>query len=365
MSEQPPWAPPQPQPQPSHPQSAHPQPSQAWPPPQLPTNPYGYPPPQNPYAAPPNAYRYPPPSPYSYPTSPPAHRARNLVIGGIVLALVVAVVGVEAARPKAPTATSSGSFPASGQAPASPGAATQPNQATQPNKAQPNPSLSSDGVTASSSLSAISGVEVFTDDFTDPDSGWWTGSDPKGAVMAYSSDGYTITSAVRAHWLSYAPTDDAEQQLNLNMTAHESAGAAAQAGFGLGCRRGPDSTTNVRYEFIVNESNEWFIERNSGPVSLTSEPTTLDHGDLPSSLGTQDLSITAICATLADGQTTRLALFVGGQKVADITNVAVLDSDGWLGALISSSSGDSSSTTTVYAYTESDLGNDGILAANT
>ena len=121
----------------------------------------------------------------------------------------------------------------------------------------------------------------------------------------------------------------------------------------------------MRYEFIVNESNEWFIERNEGPVTLSSTPTMLDHGDLPASLGTQDLSITAICATLADGQTTRLALFVGGQKVADITDVASLDSDGWLGAFISSSSDGASSTTTVYAYTESDLGNDGIIAANT
>jgi hypothetical protein len=356
------------------PQNPYPAPQNPYPAPQnpyaAPQNPYAAPqnpyagPPQNPYAAAPNGYLYPSPSPYRYAPSPPAHRGRNLLIGGIVLALIVAVIGVEAAHPKSSSATSSGSFPANAQAPASPTTA-QPNQATQPNQSQPSAGTSSDGVTATSTLSAISGVEVFADDFTDPDSGWWTGSDPGGAVMAYSPDGYTITSAVRAHWLSYAPFDDPEQQINMNLTAHESAGAAAQSGFGLACRRGPDSTTNVRYEFIVNESNQWFIERNEGPVTLASTPTTLDHGDLPAALGTQDLSITGICATLADGQTTRLALFVGGQKVADITDVQALDSDGWLGALISSSSGAATSTTTVYDYTESDLGNDGILAANT
>ena len=147
------------------------------------------------------------------------------------------------------------------------------------------------------------------------------------------------------------------------MTAHESAGAPTEAGFGLVCRRGPDSTSNVRYEFIVNESNRWFIERNQGAVTMSSTPTILDEGALPAKLGTQELEISGLCATLADGQTTRLALFVGTQKVADITDVSSLDSDGWLGGLMSSGD-DVSSTTTVAGYTESDLGNDGILAAN-
>jgi hypothetical protein len=97
---------------------------------------------------------------------------------------------------------------------------------------------------------------------------------------------------------------------------------------------------------------------------MSSTPTILDQGALPAKLGSQELEISGICATLADGQTTRLALFVGTEKVADITDVSSLDSDGWLGGLISSGD-DVKSTTTVAGYTESDLGNDGILAANT
>jgi hypothetical protein len=367
MSEQPPWQPPQ-----------------GWSPP---ANPYGYPPPPNPYAAappnpyaaappnpyaaaPPNPYAaptygYPPPSPYSFVPSPSAHHGRNLLIGGIVLALVVAVVAIDAAHPRSSTASSSGSTPAFVQAPASPSSAGPLNQANQSNPTtQPSPGPTSDGVTASSPLSPMSGVEVYSDDFSDPTSGWSTGKDPKGAVFAYASDGYTVTSTVAAHWLAYAPYDDPVQQINLNMTAHESAGAPTGAGFGLVCRRGPDSTSNVRYEFIVNESNRWFIERNQGAVTMSSTPTILDEGALPAKLGTQELEISGLCATLADGQTTRLALFVGTQKVADITDVSSLDSDGWLGGLMSSGD-DVSSTTTVAGYTESDLGNDGILAANT
>jgi hypothetical protein len=355
MSEQPPWQPPQPQ--------------QAWPPPAAPANPYGYAPPQYPYAAAPqypygaaapNPYGHPSPSRYSYAPSRPAHHARNLVIAGIVLALVVAVVGVEAAHPRSSTAASSpGPVSTIVQTPASPSAPTQSNPTT-----QPSPAPTPDGVTASSALTPMSGVEVFSDDFSDSTSGWSTGADPKGAVFAYTADGYTVTSTVAAHWLAYAPYSDPAQQINLNMTAHESAGAPTGAGFGLVCRRGPDSTTNVRYEFVVNESNRWFIERNQGAVTLSSTPTILDEGALPSRLGTQELVISGICATLADGQTTRLALFVGNQKVADITDVSSLDADGWLGGLISS--GDEvSSTTTVAGYTESDLGNAGILAANT
>ncbi len=210
----------------------------------------------------------------------------------------------------------------------------------------------------------MSGVEVFSDDFSDPSSGWATGADPNGAVFAYSPDGYTVTSKVAAHWLAYSPDDDPVQQINLNMTARESANAPRGAGFGLVCRRGPDSTSNVRYEFIVDESNRWFIERNQGAVAMSSTPSTLDEGELPANLGSQELQISGICATLADGQTTRLVLFVGTQKVADITDVASLDADGWLGGLMSNGD-DVSSTTTVAGYTESDLGNDGVLAANT
>jgi len=371
MSEQPPWQPP------PNPYAATPQNPYAAPP----QNPYaaptyGYPPPQNPYSAPPQNpygppqphYPYPSPSPYSYAPQPPAHHARNLVIAGIVLALVVAAVVVEATHPRSSKASSPRSAPAFAQAPSSTTAPVPSNQANQPSPTtQPTRAPTSDGVTASSALSPTSGVELFADDFTDATSGWITGADPKGATFAYGPDGYTITSTVAAHWLAYAPYSDPAQQLNLNMTAHESAGARSTAGFGLVCRRGPDSTTDVRYEFIVNESNRWFIERNQGAVSMSSTsslPTILDEGALPTKLGTQSLEISGICATLADGQTTRLALFVGAQKVADITDVSSLDSDGWLGGLLSGGS-DASSSTTVVGYAASDLGHDGILAANT
>jgi hypothetical protein len=357
MSEQQPWQSPQPQPQ------------QAWPPPPPPAaNPYGYPPPPNPYAAaPPNPYAaappnpylvptygYPPPSPYSYASPPRAHHGRNLLIGGIVLALVVAVVAVEAQHPRSSTTAAQPTTPA------------QTNHANQPNPTAPSsPGPTSDGVTASSPLSPMSGIEVYSDDFTDSTSGWSTGADPKGADFEYAADGYTVTSTVAAHWLTYAPYDDPAQQVNLNMTAHESPGAPHGAGFGLVCRRGPDSTTDVRYEFIVNETDRWFIERSQGAVSLSgATPTILDEGSLPTPLGSQEFEISGICATLADGQTTRLALFIESDKVADITDVSSLDSDGWLGGLISSGD-DVRSTTTVAGYTESDLGNDGILAANT
>ena len=325
MSEQPPWQPPQPPPPQTHRSPAATRTRHPYPPPRTrtrrrrrtrtPAPTYGYPPPQNPYGPPPTHYPYPSPSPYSYAPPQPAHHGRNLVIAGIVLALVVAVVVVEAAHPRSSTASSSGSVPAFTQAHASATAPAPSNQANQPGPTTlPTPAPTSEGVTASSALSPTSGVELFSDDFTDPTSGWSTGADPTGAVFAYGPDGYTITSTVAAHWLAYAPYSDPAQQVNLNMTAHESAGAGPSAGFGVVCQRGPDSSANVRYEFIVNESNRWFIERNQGAVSMSSGPTILDEGALPAKLGVQELEMTGICATLADGQTTRLALFIGGSE---------------------------------------------------
>jgi hypothetical protein len=110
----------------------------------------------------------------------------------------------------------------------------------------------------------------------------------------------------------------------------------------------------------VNESGRWFIERNQGAVSGQPGPaaTILKEGTLLRPLGAAPLTVSGVCATLADGQTTRLALFLDGTQVADITDVAALDGEGWLGGLLSAGGADVPATTTVSHYAEDNLGTD-------
>ncbi len=211
----------------------------------------------------------------------------------------------------------------------------------------------------------MSGIEVYSDDFTDSTSGWSTGTDPKGAVFAYAPDGYTVTSTVAAHWLAFAPYDDPAQQVNLNMTAHESASPPTGAGFGLLCTRGPDSTSMVRYEFIVNETNRWFIERNQGDGDDVAQRRRFSTKVLCRRSSARKSSRSPESARRSPTARRRDSRFSSGRKRSLTSPTSPsLDGGGWLGGLISSGD-DVKSTTTVAGYTESDLGNDGILAANT
>ncbi len=263
----------------------------------------------------PNPYAYSPPSRYTY--APPSHRGRNVIIGSIVatLVIVVAVVAISASQsPK--TQVSAGTSAAAAQAPTTPPASTSP-----------------DGITASSPLVLAKGKSVFSDDFTDPESGWDTGTDAD-STYAYTPDGYSMSSHVPAHFLSYAPYDMPAQQVSLSVTAVEAPGAHPGAGFGVTCRRGPDSTSQLRYEFVVSNSGDWFVERNQGDPSIAAEPTILREGPTQLTPGASALTVSGVCATLADGTTTRLALFINGTKVVDMLNVATADGPGWLGGIL-------------------------------
>jgi hypothetical protein len=211
-------------------------------------------------------------------------------------------------------------------------------------------------------LSSPRGTVIFADDFSDPNSGWDTGTD-EDSTYTYTPAGYSMTTHAPAIFLSYAPDDTPVQQVSLSITAAEAAGTDPDAGFGVSCRRGPDSASQLRYEFTVTGSGRWFIERNQGDLSAQT-PTTLHAGPTQLPAGAQ-VTVSAVCATLADGITTRLALFLNGTKVADTLDVSTVDGAGWLGAIMSTNPGSAPATTIVSRYNESALGVQPVIAANT
>jgi hypothetical protein len=317
------------------------------------------PPPVWPYsysvAPSPNPYAHAPASRYTY--APPSHRGRSVIIGSIVAMLVIVAAAVEVSGSRAAkSAAQAGKGVPIAQSPVSPTAPAGSNPSNPPTT--PN---TADGVTASSPLSSPRGTVVFSDDFSDPNSGWDTGTD-SDSTYSYTPAGYSMTTHAAAIFLSYAPSDIPVQQATLSITAAEAAGADPDAGFGVSCRRGPDSASQLRYEFTVTGAGRWFIERNEGDLSAQ-RPTTLDEGPTPSPAGAQ-VKVSAVCATLADGVTTRLALFLNGTKVADMLDISTVDGAGWLGAIMSTNAGNAPATTIVSSYGESALGPLPIIAAN-
>jgi hypothetical protein len=238
------------------------------------------------------------------------------------------------------------------------------NQARPSGPSAPAASSPAGGVTAASPLVLSTGTSVFADDFTDPNSGWATGSDDD-STYSYIPGGYSLSSHVPAHFLSYAPYDVPAQQVSLSMTAVEAPGADPGAGFGVTCRRGPESASQLRYEFVVSNKGQWFVERNEGDLSTTVEPTVLNEGTTQLVPGAAALTVSGVCATLADGTTTRLALFLNGVKVIDMLDDTPVDSAGWLGGVLTTNATNDPATAIVSIYNESTLEAPPILAANT
>ncbi len=98
---------------------------------------------------------------------------------------------------------------------------------------------------------------------------------------------------------------------------------------------------------MVNGSG-WYLERGQGAVSATLSPSVLGQGAAPAEPGNTPMTVEGMCATLADGTTTRLALFVNGTKVADITDqVSSLPQTGWTSGLVVASQAGAPSIVTV------------------
>jgi hypothetical protein len=260
--------------------------------------------------------------------------------------------GVSAASASAGAATSAlATDSGSANESASPSAASSPTVASSPSASAP--ASTAGPVTASTVLAADRGVVVSSDNFKNSHSGWPL---PKAnsAVTTYqfTSDGYAIGSRTGTlEHLVYAPYTTAQQQLSLSITATQT-GAPKGAGFGVTCRRGSNAA-QISYTMVVLNNGTYYVERYDGIPVATSNPKALRRGQSPVSPGSTAITVVGMCATIAPG-TTRVALFVNGQLLADVTDTAVLAGSGWT-AGIDMASGKTTSTLVATAWQERDL----------
>ena len=299
---------------------------------------------------------------------PNSHRRLIMLAGAgfVVVALVASAFaglggGGGAATPKTtppevglatPSVEASASTAASESASAST-AATQTASAT--DTPTITPTSPPGPVTAATALAADRGALLFTDSFRNPKSGWSTPS-KNSAVTTYSygSAGYLIGSRTgMLEHMAYAPYHTTKQQLSMSVTASQ-AGAPKGAGFGVTCRRGT-AAAQTSYTLVVMNTGSYYIERYDGVPSGSSSPKTLKRGTSSVAPGSTPITIVGMCATMGGGST-RLALFVDGQKIADLTDTVKLVSAGWTGG-IDMQSGKTTSVLTVTSWQERDLSN--------
>jgi hypothetical protein len=208
-------------------------------------------------------------------------------------------------------------------------------------------------ISASSTLTAQRGTVVFSDDFHSASSGWSTETLPSGTTFSYAAGGYLIVGRGAVDHFADAPFQTQVQQVAISVTATQSTDSPIGAGYGVSCWRGTGAA-ELRYDFLVSTGGDWHVDRRQGGIPTT--PQILMQGKSAVRLGSTPLAVQGMCATLADQKTTRLVLFAGTQRLADIVDSTTAMPDaGWLSDLLVTSEALHSSTVTATHFEVRDL----------
>lgn len=209
-------------------------------------------------------------------------------------------------------------------------------------------------VTASTELTPDRGAIVSTDNFDDPHSGWSNSNlNTSATTFAYQAGGYVVGSLTGTmdHFV-YGPYRTAKQQLSMSVTATLT-GAPSGAGVGVTCRRGTGATQTT-YAMVVLNTGKYYVERYDGVPGTGSNPVIIKKGTSDAKPGSTPITVVGMCATLG-GATTRLAMFVEGQEIADVDDTApIITGSGWTGGFVMAS-GKTPSSLTATSWVERDL----------
>jgi hypothetical protein len=238
----------------------------------------------------------------------------------------------------------------------------------------------------STDLSPDTGEVVFSDDFKSGEKGWPTGSLTTLTTLSYSAGGYVIAaSGSSTDHLIASPKQTGYSAIAVTVEASQASGRGT-AGFGVTCQAvganpnasqaaaaptatvsasgsagpsaaasaSPVAPSSVMYEFIVLNNGGWLVERRGGSPDPAAPPTILMHGSASTVPGKAGISVSGICATSSDGKRVRLALFVGGIRMTEFSDLPAA-ATAWKGGVVVTTV-DVAATVTVTSFQERNLG---------
>jgi len=182
-------------------------------------------------------------------------------------------------------------------------------------------------MTATAPLKAGDGKVVYSDDFHDQNSGWTNQVGLFGTKVTYGSNALTITPKDWGTTDLVPPFHGQIDQIAIALTASVDGVTSGGDGVTALCRQ-QTATGQVEYRFGVSSGSTWSFTRSIQTGSHTD--INGSGGVSQTNIGATPVSAVAVCATLADGRSTRVALFVDGTSVMD--RVETADSDlktGW------------------------------------
>jgi len=209
-------------------------------------------------------------------------------------------------------------------------------------------------VTAATVLTPDRGSLIFSDDFTDSASGWSTAT-TADFKASFSTSGYTVVARNFVDHEVASPYALPKDQLSVAVRATASLSSPDGSGYGAACDRGLKQQT-ISYDFVLQVGGTWDMFRHDLRPGAANPNTSLKMGTSPKAPGAASITVELICATLSDGVTTRLVMFVDGTQVADITDpVTDLPRLGWVGGLVVRGVDSGPTTVTATHFDERDL----------
>jgi hypothetical protein len=196
-------------------------------------------------------------------------------------------------------------------------------------------------ITADSPLSPSAGQVFFVSHFTAAD-GWTVGRITAHATGRLVRGGYQITGSGFLQHGVRAPVA-AFRSISVTET---NAIPPAQDGAGPQCVSGSGPEPDI-FQLDLHGDGEWWLEERSGSGSSGRPATTLDAGEVGGLAGPPSGEIVCVTLSLRGGTADmRLAAFVDGTKVADVTTaVEGVELSGWQAGLFFGTDGEPASLT--------------------
>jgi hypothetical protein len=188
------------------------------------------------------------------------------------------------------------------------------------------------------SLTLGSGRVVWSDDFTNPGSGWFVGTDSGGSTFAYRDGAYVISGSGDTAHAATAPYSTALAAMAVSASFTLASAGDLDAGAGLRCDHAGDDSTTHYTAFLFPDGGLQVFRYPGAAEGSADQPTSILIGYVPGvgQVGESNrMSLACITVSVGNGsQTTRILVQVNAGAVHTVTDsYATGGGMGWNGGV--------------------------------